>query len=80
MPATPMPSAAATVSLARMAAQARPVPLRSRLRQSSSVASAAAPRMKYHARPSAMGMPPIEGGSIRMPVENPRLASYSPPR
>ena len=68
-----MPSASATVSCARMARQARPVRLRSRLRQSSSVSAAAASRMKYQARPSLIAKPPIFGGSIMMPVEKPRL-------
>ena len=49
-----MPSASATVSLARIARQARPVRLRSRLRQISSVAAAAASRTKYQPRPSVM--------------------------
>ena len=74
-----MPSASATVSCARIARQARPVRARRRLRPSSSVAAAAASRMKYHARPSVMATLPSRGGSMTMPVEKPRRVSYSPP-
>ena len=74
-----MPSASATVSLARMAAQARPERARRRLAHRMSVAAAAASRMKYQARGSVTALPAIVGGSTTMPVEKPRLASYSPP-
>ena len=76
----PMPSASATVSWARIARQARPVRLRSRLAQINSVAAAAASRTKYQPRAFLSAKPPMLGASIMMPVEKPRLLSYSPPR
>jgi hypothetical protein len=75
-----IPRASATVSRACNARQARPVRLRSKLMQTSRVAAAKPSNTKYQIRPPLSFQPAIAGGSITMPVENPRFVSYSPPR
>ena len=75
-----MPSASATVSCARIARHARPVRLRRRLTQISSVSAGGG---EQHEIPGArIGDREAAdlGGSMTMPVEKPRLVSYSPPR
>ena len=65
---------------ALQARKARPERLLSRLMQMSRLTAAAASRTKYQKRPPLSLNPARLGGSTRMPVEKPRLVSYSPPR